>query len=57
MSEATWLEKLRVLLKSTGLANIDAFLGCADISAYRDLGEAIKVEIEKGSNSHWTTKD
>ena len=41
-----WLEKLRTLLKATGLENIDAFLGCADISAYEELGRSIRLEMD-----------
>ena len=41
-----WLDKLRALLKATGLKNVDAFIGCADISAYEDLGRSIKLEME-----------
>jgi len=41
-----WLEKLRTLLKATGLKNIDAFLGCADIPAYEEVGKSIQLEME-----------
>jgi len=44
--EEQWLEKLRTLLKATGLKNIDAFLGCANISAYDELGKSIQLEFE-----------